>query len=241
MAVRRDFDVNSRVSRSVRIGLLACLFAVLAIPLCAQDDDEYRMEIGAGLGFDGYLGDFNGSLTKDLQPMFSVMLRRNLNPYMGLRLSGTFGKIKGSSADAKTYYPDYASSPYQFSRSLVDVGLTYEYNFWPYGTGNDYRGAKRLTPYVGIGIGGTFVSGNGSNFALNIPMGLGVKYKVADRLNLGLEWMIHFGTSDMLDGVRDPYGIVSSGLFKNADSYSTLVLTLSYSFMPKCKTCNKDY
>lgn len=239
--MNKGFGVNRKVGNSVRIGLLACLLVFTVTPLHAQDDDEYRMEIGAGLGLDGYLGDFNGNLTKDLRPMMAVILRRNLNPYMGLRLSGMFGKLKGSSADVDTYYPAYASIPHQFSRSLVDIGLTYEYNFWSYGTGRDYRGAKRLTPYVGIGVGGTFVSGNGNDFAFNFPIGLGLKYKVADRLNLGLEWMMYFGTSDMLDGVKDPYAIASSGLFKNTDSYSTCMLTLAYSFMPKCKTCNKDY
>ncbi|MDD6865956.1 MAG: porin family protein, partial [Prevotella sp.] len=40
---------------------------------------------------------------------------------------------------------------------------------------------------------------------------------------------------------KDPYGIKSSGLFKNTDCYSVLQLSLTYSFMPKCVTCNKDY
>ena len=45
---------------------------------------------------------------------------------------------------------------------------------------------------------------------------------------------------DKLDGVVDPYYIKSSGLFKNRDGYSVLQVTLTYSFLPKCKTCNKD-
>ena len=60
------------------------------------------------------------------------------------------------------------------------------------------------------------------------------------RLNLGVEWAMHFSTSDKLDGVVDPYGIKSTGLFKNRDCFSALQLTLTYSFMAKCKTCNND-
>jgi hypothetical protein len=52
--------------------------------------------------------------------------------------------------------------------------------------------------------------------------------------------MIHFTGSDKLDGVTDPYGIKSSGLFKNTDSYSTLLVTLSYDIWAKCKTCHND-
>ena len=92
-----------------------------------------------------------------------------------------------------------------------------------------------------IGLGGTYVTGDSNNtFAMNIPLGLGVKYKIAERLNLGLEWGIHFAMSDKLDGVVDPYTIKSSGAFKNKDAFTTLQLSLTYSFAAKCKTCNKD-
>lgn len=75
-------------------------------------------------------------------------------------------------------------------------------------------------------------------FTANVPIGLGIKYKVAPRLNVGLEWAIHFSLSDNLDGATDPYNIPSSGLFKNTDCYSALQLSLTYSFMPKCRTCH---
>lgn len=102
-------------------------------------------------------------------------------------------------------------------------------------------GAQRLTPYIFLGLGMTFASGNEANssVAANVPIGLGVKYKIGQRMNLGLEWGIHVSTSDELDGMKDPYGIKSSGIFKNTDCYSSLRATLTYSFSAKCKTCNK--
>lgn len=221
--------------------LLTLLLVLSAYSLKAQDEPEYRMEIGAGAGIMGYLGDFNGSLTKDLQPMASVVARYNFNPYMGLKLNGAFGKLKGSSADVKTYYPDYQDQPYEFSNSLVDVSLTYELNFLPYGTGHDYFGAKRLTPFVFGGIGATYASGNGNSaFTANVPIGLGLKYKAGKRLNVGLEWAIHFSLSDKLDGAKDPYYVKSSGAFKNTDCYSALQLTVTYSFLAKCRTCHNE-
>ena len=45
------------------------LLFLAATPLWAQSDPEYKMEIGAGVGMMGYLGDFNESLFKKLQPM----------------------------------------------------------------------------------------------------------------------------------------------------------------------------
>ena len=225
----------------MRKATLLLLMLAAMLNMNAQTDDEYLMEIGGGVGFLGYLGDYNNVLTRDLQPMATLLVRRNLNPYMGLRLAASFGKLKGDERDVKTVYPSTGVTPYSFSRTLTDVSLTYEYNFWPYGTGHDYYGAKRLTPFVFLGLGGTYAGGDGSSvFTANVPIGLGLKYKVGQRINVGVEWAMHFSMSDKLDGRKDPYGITSSGMLKNTDCYSVLQLTLSYSFMPKCTTCNKD-
>ncbi len=222
--------------------LLMLMVLLPAARMSAQDDPQYRMEIGAGVGTVSYEGDFNGNVLKNMQPMFSALWRYNFDPYKGLRLSATYGKLKGSSKDVDTYYPDYATEEYSFNRNLLDVSLVFEYNFWPYGTGRDYRGAKRLTPYIYGGIGATSASGGGSKsvFTANVPIGLGVKYKLNERMNLGLDWGIHFSLSDELDGVKDPYQVKSSGMFKNTDCYSMLQLTLTYSFKAKCRTCNKE-
>lgn len=210
----------------------------------AQTAPEYRAEIGAGAGLMAYVGDFNSSLTKNMQPMGLLLGRYRFNPRMGLALNIGYGKLKGSSEELATWYPgisEEGAATVEFNNSAVDVGLRFEYNFWPYGTGREYRGAKRLVPYIAVGLGATYVSGDGSNvFTANVPMGVGVKYKIADRLNLGLEWAMSFTLNDKLDGVADPYGIKSSGAFKNTDCYNVIRLSVTYDIMAKCKTCNND-
>lgn len=229
------------MKKTLNIVLTALLLSIASVPANAQTDYEYRMEIGGGVGLMAYEGDFNGSILHNMQPSASLMLRRVMNPYMDLRLAASYGKLKGSSKDVKTYLPQYQDTQYDFSTTLVDLSATYEYNFWPYGTGNDYRGAQRLTPFIFAGIGTTYASTpTGNVFTANLPLGLGVKYKVAPRLNLGIEWAIHFSLNDKLDGIADPYGIQSTGMFKNTDCFSALQLTLTYSFMPKCRTCHND-
>ena len=207
----------------------------------AQDDPHYRMEIGVGVGLVAYEGDLNGNVFANQQPMGAIVGRYNFDPYKDLRLNLAFGKLKGSTDKVETYYPDYQEAPYSFNNTLVDMSLVFEYNFWPYGTGRDYRGAKRLVPFVFGGLGATFVKGDGKNvFTANVPLGIGAKYKVTDRLNVGVDWTIHFSLNDELDGVKDPYLIKSSGAFKNTDCYSMLQLSLTYSFSERCKTCNKE-
>lgn len=225
----------------MRKDLVTLLMLCATLTTSAQQDDEYLMEIGGGVGMVSYQGDFNGKITSGMQPAGAIVWRRLLNPYMGFRVTGMMGKLKGDATRVETYYPDETTRAYSFDRSLTDVSVTYEYNFWPYGTGRDYRGAKRLTPFVFGGIGATYVSGGEKKvFTANVPIGLGIKYKLKERLNVGLEWSMHFSLSDELDGMADPYGIKSSGAFKNTDCYSGLMLTLTYSFKSKCRTCNND-
>ena len=225
----------------MRKGLVTLLMLCATLTASAQQDDEYLMEIGGGVGMVSYQGDFNGKITSGMQPAGAIVWRRLLNPYMGFRVTGMMGKLKGDATRVETYYPDETTRAYSFDRSFTDVSVTYEYNFWPYGTGRDYRGAKRLTPFVFGGIGATYVSGGEKKvFTANVPIGLGIKYTLKERLNVGLEWSMHFSLSDELDGMADPYGIKSSGAFKNTDCYSGLMLTLTYSFKSKCRTCNND-
>jgi hypothetical protein len=222
----------------LRKTLLSVLLTFITVSLSAQEAPEYRAEIGGGVGVVAYLGDFNGNLFKNMQPMFTLLGRYKFNPRMALALNVSYGKIKGSSKNVETFYPDLPEI--EFSHGLLDVGVRYEYNFWPFGTGREYRGAKRITPYIYIGLGATFVKPESTEVALNLPIGVGAKYKLGERVNLALEWTIHFTTSDLLDGVKDPYGIKSSGLFKNTDCYDHLRVSLTYDIWAKCKTCHND-
>lgn len=197
------------------------------------------MEIGGGIGMVSYQGDFNSNLLKEMQPMFSLLAKYRFTPRMALAMNVSYGKLKGSAKTVTSHVPQQWES-YTFSNNIWDIGIKTEYNFWPYGTGMEYRGAQRLTPYILLGLGLTVCKPDRTEIALNVPLGAGVKYKVADRLNMALEWAMHITGSDMLDGVKDPYGIKSSGLFKNTDCYSELRLSVTYDIWAKCKTCHND-
>lgn len=224
----------------MRIWILTILLLAAHVTM-AQDEPEYKMEIGAGTGLASYQGDLNGSLTANMQPMAVVSARLKPNPRMAWALEIGYIPIKGKYDHQSTYYPMLSSTQESFSNSVVDIGGRYEYNFWPYGTGREYKGAKRLVPYITGGIGLTIASTEGGSvIATNLPLGAGIKYKIAPRLNLNAAWIMHFTTSDNIDGVYDPYGIKSSGIFKNKDSYSMLQIALTYDIWAKCRTCHND-
>lgn len=218
--------------------LLAVIFMIATtVAASAQDEPEYKLEIGAGTGLVSYVGDYNGSLVKNLQPWLMIMAKYRLAPRMAVSLNIGTGKIKGDSKKADTWLPE---GTYEFNNRITEAGLRLEYNFWPYGTGREYRGARRFTPFILAGLGATFYGGPEKGATMNLPIGAGVKYKIGERLNLTAEWAIRITMSDKLDGSKDPVGIKSSGLFKNTDCYSVLQIGLSYDLWEKCKTCYKE-
>ena len=219
--------------------VLMTLFAVLCSPLTAdaQDAPEYKLELGAGAGTVTYLGDLNGNLFRGVQPWLAAVTKLKMNPRMALALTLGYGKLKGNSDNAGTWYP---MERYEFDSEAIELGLRYEYNFWPYGTGREYRGARRFTPFITLGLGGLYHGGNEKGITADIPLGAGVKYKLGERLNLSAEWRMHFALGDKLDGLKDPYGIQSSGMFKNTDCLSIIQVSLTYDLWEKCSTCHSD-
>jgi hypothetical protein len=239
------------------------LMLLIATTAKAQDDVEYRMELGGGVNLTAYQGDMSGSLFGNAQVGGSVLFRAILNPRSAVRFGLGISKLKGDVSRADTRFPDISDLHYSFSNTMADLSVTYEYNFFPYGTGRDYRGAKRFTPFISLGLGMTYVNSKNGTYDYskgheagddfvpehntkkggvtgNVPIGVGVKYKLGARTNLSFDWHLHISFSDNLDGVDDPYRIESTGLFKNTDCYSMLTLALTYSLSPKCSTCHKD-
>ena len=179
-----------------------------------------------------------------------VSVRRNFNPRMGVKFNLAYGNFSGSSQGY--FLPEEVGSTVpagvvSFRSNVIDLGAQFELNFWGYGLGPGYKKLSRITPYAVLGIGGTLGwNADGGCFGMNIPVGLGVKYKVRPRLNIGLEWSMRFTTSDALDAgdseskrLIHPYGIKSVGL-KNKDCYSFTMVYVSYDICPKYRRCNND-
>ena len=202
------------------------LFFILPFSFCvsahAQTELEYKMEIGGMLGTSTYQGDAGGGLYKHINLGGGAIARYNLNPRMALKFDLACGGISGD-ASKGAFPADVDRERLKFKSSLIDVGCQYEMHFWAYGTGASYKNTHRLVPYIQLGLGFTATKGA---FTMNIPVGFGVKYKVANRVNVGLDWTVRFSLSDKLDGIGDLYGI-KSGFLKNRDSYCRTMLYVS--------------
>ena len=217
-------------------GLLPLSLLLSLLPLRAQTELEYKMEIGGMVGSSVYLGDANYTgLLKNVNLGGGAIARYNLNPRMALKMNLAYGGLSGD-ASGGSFPPDIDPAGMKFKKSVVDVGCQFEMHFWAYGTGTSYKNTRRLVPYIQMGLGVT--AGSGA-FSLNVPIGLGVKYKVANRLNVGLDWTVRLSMTDKLDGIADPYHI-KSGFWKNKDSYCWTMVYVTYDFWPRLRKCNNE-
>ncbi len=204
--------------------------------MMAAQAQEYRFEVGGALGMSGYLGDANNAnLLKKPGYVAGGLFRYIINSRMALKTNLLTAKISGNSANLANTYPD--AQTYAFSSQLYDLGAQFEFNFLNYGIGSKYLKLKRISPYLTLGVGATLATGDSDAFTLNVPMGVGVKYKLSERLNIGLEFTMRKTFSDELDGLKDLNGI-TSGFAKNTDWYSFTMISITYEFSKRCRTCH---
>ena len=216
--------------------MLVCFTGTTAV---AQ---EYKYEIGGMLGLSMYMGDVNQTaLLRGFNPALGAVFRRNFNFRWALETNLMAGRITGNTKNTDNVFPNQGEAA--FSRSFFEAGGHIEFNFLPYSDKFAYLNTSRIAPYLLTGLGVTVASGFGS---VNFPLGLGVKYKVKNRINLILEYTVHKLFSDSFDApdktgfnLDNPYNI-QSGIFKNKDWYNTLMFSVTWDFGPNDRKCTNE-
>jgi hypothetical protein len=226
-----------------RILLLISLLVGFRPALRAQ---EYKFEIGGMTGGTFYMGDANTNTPfRNMNFAAGTVFRYNANFRWALKADLMWGQVSGTTSGQANVFP--ANAQASFNRNLFDLGAQAEFNFFPYSDKFAYVNAVRFTPYVLMGLGMTVAPGNGLTFAgVNLPIGIGIKYKIKHRLNLGCEFTIRklFGDDfDVMDKnntlLDNPYQISGSAL-KNQDWYSFLLLSVTWDFGLRCVQCNNS-
>lgn len=204
---------------------------------------EYEYEIGGMVGTSFYMGDANkSSLFKNSHVSAGAVLRYNKNFRWAYKANLILGGVSGDTRKSGNAFPNGAHA--SFSRTFCEVGGQVEFNFFNYSDKYGYLGTKKFSPYIFTGLGVTYASGNDSFFGLNLPLGIGLKYKLKDRLNLGFEFSFRKLFSDSFDvtnsgsglDLDDPYNI-KSGFFKNKDWYVLTMFSLTWDFGVRKNSC----
>lgn len=221
------------------VGLLALFTCTTAV---AQ---EYIYEAGGMAGASMYMGNANPTdLFLGLNPGGGLVLRKNINLRWALKADLMYGKITGDTKNTENVFPDHAE--YTFNRSFFGLGSQAEFNFLPYSDKFAYMNTSRISPYLLSGLGFMMAPGKQTFFGPYLSLGLGVKYKIRNRINLGVEYAVRKLFSGAFDSpdkegfnLNNPYQI-SSGLFKNKDWCNTLMFSVTWDFGPNDRKCTNE-
>jgi len=207
------------------------IFLLFTVSVSAQKNrEQYRYYMEAGLQGGGafYLGDVNSQLFNQLGPSFGAFCKYKVDGHHELGLDVTGGLVGIQSINSVMQ-----------TTNFLDFSLLYTFNFWNYGAKRYQENASNLTPYMFFGLGTAMYNFQAGLFGMNVPFGLGVKYKFAGRWNVGASWTMHKLLVDNFDNVNDPYRL-NAGVFNNKDWFSTFGIFLSYDFLEICAPCRNN-
>lgn len=224
--------------RQLKRYIFVLLFGLMSHMLNAQ----YLGEFGLMGGVSYYNGDAN-STTPFLEnhPYMGGFLRLKMNAHWLCKFDAAYGTVSGNTANfPENHFPHEAS----FEHSFWNIGCQFELNFFKYGLSRWDKEIKRHTPYITAGPSVAIYQGwNGNRLAGGLAFGVGYKFKLAPRVNIGVEWDMHKLFSDSFDDDEWGNGYLTDPLkmghstFKNNDWYSGAVVFLSFDIFKRRGVC----
>ncbi len=231
-------------------------FIVCFLLASTQIRGQERIEGGFFLGASYYNGDLNpGRQFYRARPAFGGLVRVVMNQRIAFKGTLTAVEIQGSYPQRDVLYPTSSENSvpgFSFQRTLADISTQLEINFFEY----DHpfrREETNFTPFFSFGLGYTLYSryesrSENPHFILSLPFGIGVKWKPADWVHVGVEWTFKKTFVDDLDMMgqtdinpADPYGFDEYSTWHNNDWYSVAGVFVTFDLFHRRVPCNAGF
>lgn len=186
-------------------------------------------EFGASVGATQYFGDINDNYGfSHIRSNVGIFGRYNFNHYLALKLSANYTQVGYDDKDNKNAYQNLRNL--SFRSNIFEAVLQAEFNFFYFETGNlEFQwtpyvtlgvGAFYYNPYAfykgdkyylrplgteGQNLGGQFADRKYGNFAMCLPIGVGIKWWLLPGVNMGIEIADRLTTTDYIDDVSQTY------------------------------------
>lgn len=231
--------------------VIGAFFSFFPARFYAQDAIVQEGEFGIGLGAGHYFGDLNTRAHLNRPKMAaSVFFRKNFSNYIAGRITASYARLGYS--DIYNSFNEYMyRRNLSFNSNVWELTLQGDFNFFRFMPGEPQY---NYTPYITLGVGafsydpfayldgekvflrslGTEGQGSSlypdrkqySTMALCVPFGVGIKYALNERFNVGFEILYRFTNTDYLDDVSKTY--VDPAVFPgNPDGSPSQALLLS--------------
>lgn len=215
----------------------------LLLPVFAFAQPASSIDFGAGVGVSSYYGDINQEKALyNAHLSMQGFFRYNLNNRYALRVNLMSTTLKASDSDFKNPYQQRRNKA--FERSILELGLMGEINFFPYQNPPEW-GVSNGTIYAVLGVGYAVAyakRAENENFP-NFTFGVGYKRAFYGRWAVEFEWVFRKLLYDRLDGISDPMKSGQKSSLFNNDFYNVVGVSLSYNLWQesgKCRTFDRD-
>ncbi|HWB94220.1 MAG TPA: DUF6089 family protein [Puia sp.] len=211
--------------------LFGALILCIGFRASAQEEAIVQEgEFGFSVGAAQYFGDLNPNPRFNTPNLAaSAFFRKNFGGYVALRIAASYAFLAYSdrhNTDNEFMYRRNLS----FNSNVWEGAIQGDFNFFKYIPGSNFH---RFTPYITFGIGvfnynpytyyqgqkiylrqlGTEGQGSAAypdrksygSMAVCFPLGVGVKYSLNRKVNIGFEVLYRFTTTDYLDDVSKTY------------------------------------
>ncbi len=187
-------------------------------------------EIGFTLGAAHYFGDLNTRAALNRPKLaFGAFFRKQFGNYIGLRVAAHYAQL-GYSDIYNTHNEYQRRRNLSFNSNIFELALQGDFNFFKFVPGDPDHS---FTPYITFGAGifsyDPYAYLNGQKYflrtlategqgtaaypdrkpyntmAVSIPFGVGIKYAINDRMNVGFEVAHRFTNTDYLDDVSKTF------------------------------------
>ncbi len=216
----------------MKMKILALLFFVSITQFVNAQTERYEYvqkgEFGITAGLAHYFGDLNtrAGINRP-KPAIGAFFRKQFGNYVGVRLSAHYAQLGYSDTYSKNEYQKLRNL--SFNTNIWEVAIQGDFNFFKF-MPNDPD--HSFTPYVTLGVGvftydpytytnsqkeflrplgteGQLIGYNGrkpyNTLAICIPLGVGIKYNLSEKMNFSIEVAHRFTTTDYLDDVSTTY------------------------------------
>ncbi len=226
------------------------IYGVLLMLMCASVSAHaqwrtYLLEIGLQGGASYYVGDANNHIFMNPREAYGLHLRYKFTKrwalqakLSGQRIVGHEYKITGERLDSK------------WENRLFNADAMAEFNFFRFGSLNKYdKRIRPYTPYIFLGLGASLyhdMAKKGENkwtTAGYIPLGIGFKWRFADRWGMNIAWQHNIYFSDDIEAqseLNDRHHL-NGWNWMNCDLTGMLTVGIVFECVPApkpCRICN---